>query len=391
MGFFDIFKKALKESSPTKFIEEGRPKRGEVETTIQVNRSYDSGPNRYDNELNFTDPTLMKKLSNGLLPGELILIDWTSGKSRNAYYPRYFKDTYGINAEESLEKLVEEGYVTEGSPVDSLSSYTVPELKELLRKKQLKVGGKKSELITRVSENFSESEVQSFVGDNTVLTIAPKGEEALNEFYYIVPAHRNPSSDGAYHVASAIRHVKKFDYNPPNGDISFTLIHEQLEKHALNRKYGLMRNSIQCLADQLKRENRYDDALFHYLRAFISETSGMWNGNRLSLVRNLLIDGFPSYKPVKGLAESMEMSDKELRDMFDYTWGKTRGELPYHYLTKDECFRCLQLAMEKNEKELEALYIHAYNRLKAEHNDDSFYEAFGVYFPFDHNERFGTE
>ncbi|ARI78228.1 SAP domain-containing protein [Halobacillus mangrovi] len=331
-----------------------------------------------------------EKLSNGLFPGEVILIDWISGKPQNVRIPRFFYERYGVNAEESLKKLVKEGYLTEGTPFDSLVSLTIPELKELLRTKQLKVGGKKAELISRIREHFTEEEVKSLVGDNPVLTIAPKGEATLNEFYYIVPAHRHPSSDGAYNVASAIRHVKKFDYNPPNGDISFTLIHEQVGKHAINRKYGLMRNSIRCLAEQLERENRYDDALFHYLRVFISEASGMWNGNRLSLVRNLLIDWFPSYKPVKGLAERLEMSDKELRDMFDYTWGRTRGELSYHYLTKDECYRCLQLAMEKNEKELENLYNHAYERLKAEHDDDSFYKAYGVYFPFDHNERFGS-
>ena len=94
-------------------------------------------------------------------------------------------------------------------------------------------------------------------------------------------------------MASAIRHVKRFDYNPPNGDISFALIETEVLKHAKNRKYGLMRRSIECLAEQLEREKRYDDALFHYLRVFISETSGMWNGNRVSLVRNLLIRRVP--------------------------------------------------------------------------------------------------
>ncbi|MYL38743.1 SAP domain-containing protein [Halobacillus litoralis] len=329
------------------------------------------------------------KLSNGLLSGEVILIDWISGKHRNVFFPRYYSETYGIDAERSLEKLFKEGYVTEGSPLYSLEALTVPKLKELLKSKQLKVGGKKADLIARITEKFSEAEVEAIVGDNPVMLITAKGEATLKAFYYIVPAHRRPSSDGSYNVASAIRHVAKYDYNPLNADISFALIGMSIEKHARNRKYGLMRNSIRSMAEQLEREKRYDNALFHYLRVFISETSGMGNGNRVSLVRNLLIDGFPSYKNVERLVLRLDVDEEEFRNMFVDTWERTRGELPYHYLDANECYHCFFHASLGNAEELEMLYSNAYRRLQDEYNDESFYEMFRVHIPYDHAERFG--
>ena len=101
-----------------------------------------------------------EKLSNGLYPGEVILIDWMSGKSKNTRFPKWFYETYDINAEESLNKLVKEGYLSEGTPFDSLASLKVSELKELLKTKQLKVSGKKAELISRIKENYTEEEVE---------------------------------------------------------------------------------------------------------------------------------------------------------------------------------------------------------------------------------------
>ena len=76
--------------------------------------------------------------------------------------------------------------------------------------------------------------------------------------------------------------------------------------------------------------------------------------------------------------------------MFVYAWDRTRGELPYHYLTANECYRCFFLASQKDEDELEALYNNAYRRLQSEYDDETFYETFRVYPPFDHVERFGS-
>ncbi|REJ06930.1 hypothetical protein DYE48_17510 [Halobacillus trueperi] len=136
-------------------------------------------------------------------------------------------------------------------------------------------------------------------------------------------------------------------------------------------------------------EKRFDDALFQFLRVFISETSGVLYGNRVSLVRNLLIKGFPSYKYVQRLVLRLDMGEEEFRDMFVYSWGKTRGELPNHYLRANKCYQCFFLASQKKEDDLEALYNNAYQRLQEEYDDETLCEVHRIYPPYDHAERFG--
>ncbi|QSS99544.1 SAP domain-containing protein [Pontibacillus sp. ALD_SL1] len=333
------------------------------------------------------DSVYKKKLNSGLLPGEIILIDWISGKTSEAQFPRYFETTYGINAKHSLGKLIDEGYVAEGTLIESLNSFKIPQLKEALKTKELKVSGKKADLISRIKDHFTEGEIESFV-DYNVYKVTTKGEEVLNQYYYIVPAHRKDTKDGIYNVANAIRHVKKFDYNKSNADISWGLFQEASLEYAKKQKYGLMRNVNLHKARQLKREERFNNALFQYLRVFISETSGMWNGNRVSLPKHMLLESFQT-EQIRVLMETLEMDEKDLRELFEYTWDRTRGELPYHYLTFEECSRCLLLSMEENEKEIEVLFYDAYKRLNEKYDDDSFYEEFGVHIPYDHQEILG--
>ncbi|WP_062513889.1 SAP domain-containing protein [Halobacillus sp. KGW1] len=392
MGFFDSFLKAFKVANKPKQSERNRnstrqtpkrPTKSSIKTSIEVTRESFN-----DNHFEI-DPILTKKLSNGVLPGEVLLINWISGKTENATFPRYYERTYGITPKKSLKKLIKDGYVSEASPVESLGSFKVPELKEVLKAKEVKVSGKKADLITRIAENFSDSEVKALVGDNLTLKITEKGRKTLEEYYYIVPAHRNDSKDGAYNVPNAIRHVNKLDYKPGNGDISWALFQQAYMDHAEKRDYGLMRNVILNKAIQLEREKKYETALFHYIRVFIFDTSGLQNSRYLENPKYTMIPQ-PMGRSVKGLTEKLEIDEVGLREHFDYTWSRVRRELEFHYLTEYECFRCLMLSMANDQEEIEDLLLNTYQRLTNELSEAEFRKKYGLSFPIDlDDEKYG--
>src|SRR5699024_11279439 len=56
-----------------------------------------------------------QKLSNGLYPGEIVLLDWLINKTTNVNYPGYFYFRYGIDAPRSAKKLIKRSYLTDGS------------------------------------------------------------------------------------------------------------------------------------------------------------------------------------------------------------------------------------------------------------------------------------
>ena len=100
-----------------------------VESILKDNIKVTAEVYRTQEEMNAADPIYKEELSNGLLPGEVLLIDWISGRSKNSYFPRYFETNYEINAESSLDKLIKEGFVTESKEKNTLSSLNIPKLK----------------------------------------------------------------------------------------------------------------------------------------------------------------------------------------------------------------------------------------------------------------------
>ncbi|WP_345240343.1 SAP domain-containing protein [Pontibacillus salipaludis] len=363
MGLFDVLKRAFKEPSKSNEVKVAEPRRN------------------FDEEFTI-DPILTKKLSNGLLPGEVLLIDWISGKRKSVKHSKYFERTYGIEPSKSLKKLVRQEYIAEATPAESLSSLKLPELKGALKAKQLKVSGKKADLISRINENFTEGEVGSLVGEGIAMKITPKGEEVLNEHYYIVLAHRLDSKDGVYNVANALRQVKQFDYRPKNGDISWGLFQQAYIEHAQEFNYGLMTNDLRHMAGQLEREKNFKRALFQYLRIFIMDTSGLNNSPRLDHPKYMMFD-IPASDTINRIVESLEMEDDALITEFDYAWSKTIVGLKYHYLTPEECLRCLFCSMDGNHEEVEELIYNEYNRLKREMSEKTFREKYGLDFPMD--------
>lgn len=334
MGFFDFFRKKDNSKKMTKKI------------TTNVKVSYDIQTNTE------IDPIYFKKLPNGLLPGEIVLLDWMSGKSLlKAVFPRYFEFQYGINAEKSAKKLVNNGFLEYASPEETLHTLTIDLLKEVLKKKDLKLSGKKADLIERIKENFSTSEIESLIKNRT-LKISSKGQDVINEYYYIVPAHKNDSKDGVYNVASVIRFIATAKSKLSNSDISWLLFQKALNKHLKSKNYGLARNDFHNMASQLYREKRFMDSLEYFLRVFICDLSGLNNGDYISKPEYISIaPGIVSQ--INKIVTALEYDNSALNAVFNISWDKTRQMLPFHYLSKEICFQCLLAALEENDK-----YIH---------------------------------
>lgn len=388
MRIFEALKNAFKNSGETKNGDNKR--KTSINTPVKQTNENANDVNSiqgFTTEVFFEttiDPIYTKPLPNGLLPGEVLLIDWIFGKNENAVFPRYFETEYGIDAKRSLNKLKEEHYVAESSPYESLDSLRVSDLKEVLKTKGLKVGGNKSELLTRIRGNFKEYEVTEFI-EHLSLMATDKGQDTLREYYYIVPAHRNNSKDGIYNVANAIRIVNEFDFKPNNGDISWRLFQKAYVEYGENLQYGLMRNVTFNMADQLRKERRYIDALNHYFRVFILDSSGLRNSRQVGHP-NLMTFSMPVASRIKKLIEHLELDEKGVFELFLTSWDKIIGELLFHYLTFEECFTCLTYALADEEDNIKELMFKAYKRLEENYDSDTFRNEFKVNFPVDYQE-----
>ncbi len=333
-----FFKKAFKKTKESKEVDLG------VNIKIDTN----------ENEVN---PIYEQPLDNGILPGEVVLLDWVENKAINRKSPQYFHYKYGINTELSIEKLLKNNFLRHSTPYESLNSLKVNELKIILKNNSLKVSGKKSELINRIKENISEQSIIEYIKEPSLI-ITDRGKRVFEEYYYIVPAHKNDSKDGVYNVATSLEFVNEFtgDYNLPNGDISWELFQMDLLSNQKNGDFGLARNNVLNMAIQLNREGKSRDSLMNYIRVFIMDLSGTGNGRTLHKPELVFIA--PGIISVIGdLIKETEISNDELQDLYNISWRSTRSSIPFHYLSKEECLICLNKSLVGEEEDVTDL-IH---------------------------------
>lgn len=149
------------------------------------------------------DQRLMHPLEEGLLPGEIILLEWSNNKSESAIIPAYFEYDYGLNATIDRCKLTRLGYLTTASPSESLKSLRVPELKDILRSNGQKLSGKKIELIHRITDNIDEDLYSTSIPSKSFVC-TPAGDKLLKKYSHLVWAHKHNSKDGTINVANAL-------------------------------------------------------------------------------------------------------------------------------------------------------------------------------------------
>lgn len=94
------------------------------------------------------------------------------------------------NYKEIIKRLLKDNYLRISDTKESIAYLTIPDLKEILRIKKLKLTGRKSELLDRIFENFSDNELETYVKDRRYILTELGAEELKNnppEGYYDVP------------------------------------------------------------------------------------------------------------------------------------------------------------------------------------------------------------
>lgn len=134
----------------------------------------------------------MTRLNNGLLPGDIILL-WRVAFgtfTTHSWFPKYFEYTYGINAEQSIKELVENGYVEVETSFQSLNHLNAAQVKKILQEKDIKGLSKctREQLDNLLVEHYTEEELSKYVSVRGY-ALTEKGKQALLEGQEVVDKH----------------------------------------------------------------------------------------------------------------------------------------------------------------------------------------------------------
>lgn len=88
-------------------------------------------------------------------------LEFWNGKPTDFQIPSYYADTaFGRNVGPARSRLLKGGYLRRGSVQKSIERKTIPELKAILAEKELKLSGKKGELVQRLLNNVPPDELE---------------------------------------------------------------------------------------------------------------------------------------------------------------------------------------------------------------------------------------
>lgn len=128
----------------------------------------------------------------GLYPAEILLLEYCSKGTypgpKNGY-PGFWWFSYGIrDVGAALKALEERGYIELGSIGDSIGSFTMPRLKELLIAHNQPTTGKKAELVERVAMTVPEIELIN-AGAQAKYKLTELGRMELDDNAYVPYMH----------------------------------------------------------------------------------------------------------------------------------------------------------------------------------------------------------
>lgn len=120
-------------------------------------------------------------LDEGIPVGDIKLLSWIDKKPIDADFPVYFIYGFQINPRNETKVLKKRGFIRFATPSESLQGLLVAELKEILRKNNLPVSGKKEILLKRIQDNLTDEILSNYV-NKKYYCVTESGLELLKKY-----------------------------------------------------------------------------------------------------------------------------------------------------------------------------------------------------------------
>ncbi|WP_271400973.1 SAP domain-containing protein [Salinicoccus roseus] len=264
--------------------------------------------NSYDNEESESEfqPELLKKDNFGLIPGEIILLAWCSGKNTKKKIPHYFCRSYAVNVATSIDKLFNKKFLEYGNYHEQLNALTVAQLRELLKDNKIKSKGKKKELVQRLLDNdIHLSNIPE------VFKLTDEGEKILEYNEHIVSAHK----DKYFPVYMAVRYRKAFQYPICFEELKLGVLDVLIEEYTKNSDIFQLIECFKVKGNHLEvYYKNYEQALVYYLLLIIIKLYDVTRKIRFGITR---VD----YREIDRLITIGNIDKKKFNYLFDCALG----------------------------------------------------------------------
>lgn len=250
-------------------------KKNNTSTNVTTNKSSEIDELKKEYERNITKSKLTTE-------EKYTLVLYLNQIKKKPTYTRLMQSNIIGESTDSIkieEHAFKKGYLKEPEDNDKFNTvvncYTIPELKEVLRKHKLKGSGRKQELIDRLRDNVSMDELNKEFTKKSY-TVTDKGQILLNN---------NPQVNfyGTHFRHHPLRQYEKFyQKNKNKGNVKEVAIKylEHIGKENISKcKWFCYRwQSVREIAYIYYENKEYNKALPYFIELFICEING-WDDN----------------------------------------------------------------------------------------------------------------
>lgn len=250
-------------------------------------------------------PELLIKDDSGLIPGEIILLDWCSGKNTEKRFPNYFNG-YAVDVPKSIQRLLYKNFLEYGNYYEQLHALTVPKLREVLKNHKVKSKGRKNVLVQRLLDNdIHLSNIPK------VFKLTDEGKKVLEYNQHIVSAHK----DKYFPVYIAMRYRKKFPYPTCFEELKLGVLDMKIDEYTKNNRLFELFECFKIKGHHLEvYNNNYEKALVYAILLLLIDLYDVTRSIRFGIKR---ID----YDVIDRLITIGNIDEKKFTYLFDQSLG----------------------------------------------------------------------
>lgn len=306
-----------------------------------------------------------------LFPHEILVLDYahTFATDDNSFQGFWWY-RYGVrDVQVILASLVRRGFLQIGGIRSALEIQNATVIKEVLKAHELKLSGKKAELVQRALESIPESELNKTFPKRTY-ALTDLGKSALDEEAYVSYIHRHTVEDLDIWSLNKLVHARP--YMPYRDKLWGYLNHRSME-HFQDGNFGFYRNCRFNMSQFLCEEKRYRDALAMLAEVLFFDLSGAGNNYDPQLLYIHANFFFPYEgslaKTAPGIISAivscqkeLGCSDEEIRVVLMELMAKLSS--PLQLFTVEECARIFFLERDHDTEALTMMYEKAKRAFK---------------------------
>lgn len=201
---------------------------------------------------------------NGLKPAEILMLYYAHNfhNGTNNFQSFWYYEYEIKNPQEILNLLLEKNFIYVTSAKENLKNLTIIQLKEILKELNLKLSGKKTELISRIIENAKNEYLENKITVRN-FELTDLGKQELKENEYIPYFHKVKFK---YAIDMLWMNQKLHEYpNMKYRDIMWGEFNKRrtvaMDRIKIGDYSGYIREGSR-MCDFLLEENKYEQALF---------------------------------------------------------------------------------------------------------------------------------